>query len=210
MSYGLEFKNYDDVVTLDSEFSRLVVLQSGRYTGGAAFSPAITSTEPPLVFVRPDSSVTFQYVTISGSPGNWTGFSYIGGGAGNYFCAAFKSREVATYGLRLWGGSSNLLFDSGTPCAQFTRTITNWTYLGSTSTGQVGVMKSSWTAASPLNTGDYMLINNIGMDVSGASTRFANLYCTWDYSANRIVPFVTGVANSIYFYIPITFAKPIS
>lgn len=208
MSYGMEFRNNNDVVTIDSEFSRLVILQKGRYSGGAAFSPAITTQEPPLVFVRPDATSTFSYVTISGSPGNWTGFSFLVNGVGSYFVAAFQAREAAKYGFRVWDGSEKLLIDSGTPCAQFTRTITAWSYLGSTSTGQ-GTLKSSWTAVSPLNTGDYMLINNIGMDVGGASTRFAKLYCTWDYANNRVVPFVIGAANSIYFYIPVTFAKPI-
>lgn len=211
MAYGLEYKNNNDVVTLDSEFSRLVVLQSGRYSGGVAFSPAITTNEPPLVFVRPDASVTFQYVTIGGGPGNWTGFSYIGGGAGKYFCAAFKSRETETYGLRLWDGSTNLLFDSGTPCAQFTRVISSWAYAGSVGTGQLGQYKTSWTAPSPLNTGDYMLINTIGMDVAGASTRYAKLYCVWDYGGNQVVPFIVGVNNStLGFFVPIAFAKPIS
>lgn len=209
MSYGMEFRNNSDVVTIDSEFSRLVILQKGRYSGGATFSPAITTQEPPLVFVRPDTTSTFSYVTISGSPGNWTGFSFLVDGVGSFFVAAFQARETATYGFRVWDGSGKLLVDSGAPCAQFTRTITDWTYLGSSSTGQ-GTTKSSWTAVSPLNTGDYMLVNNIGMDVGGSSTRFAKLYCTWDYSNNRVVPFVIGVSNSVNFYVPITFAKPVS
>lgn len=209
MSYGLQFTNNSDVVTLDSEFARLVVLQSGRFSGGASFSPAITSVEPPLVFVRPDATMTFQYVTILGSPGAWTGFSYVGGGAGNFFCAAFQSKAIDSYGLRLWDGSSTVVFDSGTPCAQFTRTIVDWTYLGSVPTGQ-GTNQASWTAYSPLNTGDYMLVNNIGMDVLGTATRFAKLYCTWDVANNRIVPFVIGVNNSTSFFVPITFAKPIA
>lgn len=209
MAYGLEFKNDNDVVTLDSEYSRLVVLQSGRYSGGAAFSPAITTQEPPLVFVRPDASATFQYTTISGGPGNWTGFSFIGGGVGSYFCAAFKAREIATYGLRLWDGSTNLLFDSGTPCAQFTRTIMSWTFLGASQTGQ-GLTRGNWTAPSTLSTGDYMLINNIGMDVGGASTRTSKLYCTWEYENDRILMFTIGAAISSYFYVPVVFAEPIS
>jgi hypothetical protein len=209
MSYGIEFRNSNDVVTLDSEFSRLVVLQRGRYSGGATFSPPITTDEPPLVFVRPDASSTFQYATISGTPGNWTGFTFIGNVPGNFFVAAFQSREVSGYGFRIWDGQSKLLFDSGTPCAQFTRTITQWTYLGSSNTSQ-GQTKSSWTAYSPIDTGDYMLINNIGMDVCGSSSAYAKLYCTWEYENNRIVPFVVGVSNSVHFYIPISFAKPMS
>lgn len=209
MTFGLTFTNNNDVVTLDSEFSRLVIVQSGRCSGGAAFSPAITTAEPPLVFVRPDGTTTFQYTTISGGSGNWTGFSFLSAGSGNYFCAAFKSRELATYGLRLWDGGANLLFDSGTPCAQFTRTITSWTYTGSSQTGQ-GTTKSNWTAYSPLDTGDYMLVNNIGMDVGGNSTRAAKLYVVWNYGNNRLEPYIIGVNNSVNFFIPIVFAKPIS
>ncbi|AOE78785.1 hypothetical protein A7318_09385 [Pseudomonas lurida] len=209
MAYGLEFKNNNDVVALDSEFSRLVVLQSGRYSGGATFSPAITTQEPPLVFVRPDASTTFQYTTISGSPGNWTGFSFLGGGVGNYFCAAFKAREVANYGLRLWDGSKNLLFDSGTPCAQFTRTITGWTFLGSSQTGQ-GLTRGNWTAPSSLSSGDYMLVNNIGMDVGGSSTRASKLYCSWEYENDRILMFAIGAAISVYMFVPVVFAKKVS
>lgn len=59
MTFGLTFTNNNDVVTLDSEFSRLVIVQSGRYSGGAAFSPAITTAEPPLVFVRPGRNDDF-------------------------------------------------------------------------------------------------------------------------------------------------------
>ncbi|WLG53995.1 hypothetical protein PSH77_14935 [Pseudomonas extremorientalis] len=208
MSYGFQFTNASNVVTLDSEFSRLVVLQTGRYSSGAAFSPAIATQEPPLVFVRPDASSTFQYATISGTPGNWTGFSFIGGGAGSYFCAAFKSRPTATYGLRLWSGAGDLLFDNNTPCAQFTRTISSWTYLGASNTEQ-GLIRCNYTAVSPLDTGDYMLINNIGMDVAGLS-RSSKLYCTWEYNNNRILMFAIGVTPSINFFVPVVFAKPIS
>lgn len=209
MSYGVQFINGSNVVTLDSEFSRLVVLQKGSYQGGAAFSPAITSAEPPLVFVRPDATTTFSYATIAGGPGNWTGFSFLGGGTGNFFVAAYSSVTTAKYGFRIWDGAAKLLFDSGTPCAQFTRTISAWTYLGSSSTGQ-GTTRSVWTAPSPLNTGDFMLINNIGMDVAGSSNRAAKLYCTWDYANNGLSVYIIGVSNSTSFFVPIVFAKPIT
>lgn len=55
-----------------------------------------------------------------------------------------------------------------------------------------------------------MLINTIGMDVGSSSTTYAKLYCTWEYENNRVVPFIVGVSNSLSFYIPIVFAKPIS
>jgi len=217
MLYGLTFTNSNDVVTLDSEFSRLVVLAKGTYSGtggaGASFPFVITTQEPPLVFVRPGQSGTLCFCKISGGAGAWTGFSFTGiagvGSSGSWFAAAFKSKEIATFGLRLWGGSSNLLFDSGTACAQFTRTITGWSYLGASSTGQ-GASRLSWTAYSPLNTGDYMLLNNIAMDVAGLTSRQGNQYSVWDYGNNRIVMQVVGVDISTSYYTPVVFAKPIS
>jgi len=61
MSYGVTFTNNSDVVTLDSEFSRLVVLDKGAWSGSGSgvfvpFAKTITTDEPPLVFVRPSQS----------------------------------------------------------------------------------------------------------------------------------------------------------
>ncbi len=52
------------------------------------------------------------------------------------------------------------------------------------------------------------MLNNIGMDVGANTNRTAKLYCSWDYTNNRIVMFTIGVTNVIYFYIPAVFAKP--
>ena len=207
MDFGLRFKNNDDVVVLDSEYSRLVVLHAGVYgPGGADFPVPVDSDEPPLVFVRPDASTRFQYVSIVGQAGSYTGFSMIHGGTGKYFCAAFKSREVADYGLRLRDGNTRLLFDTGTPCAQFTRTITSWSYIGNSRDPQ-GQTFIYFTAPSDLSTGDYLMLNNIGMDVSANTGLTAKLYCSWSYEENRIVMFTLGVTNVTSFFVPAVFAK---
>ena len=74
MSHGLTFNNNSDVVTLDSEFARLVIIHKGIYgPAGGDFPSVVTSQEPPLIFVRP-SAGGFQWVSLKGSPGNWTGF----------------------------------------------------------------------------------------------------------------------------------------
>lgn len=80
MAYGMQFTNNNDTVVLDSEFSRLVVIHKGDYSGPINFPTPITTQEPPLVFIRPSSSFTLSYARINGSAGNWTGFSFIGGG----------------------------------------------------------------------------------------------------------------------------------
>ena len=78
MSFGLTFVNDSNVVTLDSEFSRLVIIAKGTYSGsgGASvgFPSTVTSPEPPLVFVRPNQSNTLCFCKITGSSGAWTGF----------------------------------------------------------------------------------------------------------------------------------------
>ena len=218
MAFGLTFVNNNDVVTLDSEFARLVVLHKGSFTNGGSgasvsFPSVITSAEPPLVFVRPSSSCTMCFCLINGSPGAWTGFSFRGivgqVYSGSYFAAAFKAAPVGTYGLRLWDGAATLLFDSSNPCAQFTKTITSWSYLGSSSTGQ-GTLRLSWTANTPLNTGEFMLINNIAMDVAGSTSRQGNQYAVWQYENNRLVMQVVGVDIQTTLYTPVVWAKPIS
>lgn len=211
MTYGLKFTNNSGVVTLDSEFSRLVVLFSARYVGGATFPAPITSQEPPLIFARPDSTAVFQWIRILGSPGNWTGWNNASPGnvPGTYFLATYKSKETDTYGMRLWDGSAKLLFDTGTPCAQFTNVITSWSFLGATNTS-VGRWSFNWSAPAPLSGGDYILINNIAMDLPGRDT-FSKLSCTWNYSNNTITALLQNIGdyNGSSFFMPILFAKPI-
>jgi hypothetical protein len=212
MSHGLMFTNNSDVVVLDSEFSRLVILYSGRYSSGASFPYPITSAEAPLIFVRPDNSQSFQWIRLNGGPGNWTGWSNtgFGGGAGSYFIAAYQSTPTAEYGLRLWDGNSKLLFDNGTACAQFTNVITGWSFLGS-SNPSVGRWEFRWNAGVPLNTGNYMLINNIAMDIPGRDT-FSKLSCTWDYGSNSIMVLLQNIGdfNAGALFLPLMFSKPTS
>ncbi|WET12940.1 hypothetical protein P3S72_12660 [Pseudomonas sp. D3] len=221
MSYGLTFTNNSDVVTLDSEFSRLVIVEQGSWSGSGngvfvPFKQAVMTAEPPLVFCRPDTSNGSMYFClIIGSAGAWTGFRFQAGRdattTGKWFAASFSSQPTATYGLRIWDGTSKLLFDSDTPCAQFTRTITAWTYLGAVqSPPGSGQYFYSWTAVSPLDTGDYMLLNNIAMDVAGVVSRQGNLYASWQYSNNRLVMQAIGVDLPGALYLPVVFAKPVS
>lgn len=218
MTYGLTYTNNNNVTTLDSEFSRLVVLGKGTWNGtgsgvSVTFPSTITSDEPPLVFIRPDQSNLFSFCKVLGTTGAWTGFSFIGitgtATSGKWFAAAFKSAPTATYGMRLWDGAAKLLFDNGTPCAQFTRSIVSWTYLGSEQTGQ-GQTRLSWTAPSSLSSGDYMLLNNVAMDVAGLTSRQGNMYALWQYENDRLVIQVVGVDISTTLYNPVVFAKQIA
>lgn len=210
MSYGLEFTNSSGVVTLDSEYSRLVVLYSARYSGGAVFPNPITSPEPPLIFAKPDGNGAFQWVRMLGSPGNWTGWLNESNTPGTYFLAAYESKPTASYGLRLWDGNSKLLFDTGTPCAQITDVIAGWSYLGAVNTS-VGRWSLSWSASAPLNTGNYMLINNIAYDLPGNDT-FSKLSCGWNYASNKVTAVLQNIGdfNGNSFFVSLIFARPVT
>lgn len=216
MSYGVRFTNGNDTVTLDSEFSRLVMLSKGEWSGTTSinigFPITVDTAEPPLIFVRPDQSNTFCFCLVTGSANAWTGFSFRTNGnfsSGKWFAAAFKSQPTASYGFRLWDGSGKLLFDNGTPCAQFTLTISSWSYLGSSQTSQ-GATQLNWAASAPLAAGDYMLLNNIAMDMAGVVSRQGNMYAVWDFPNNRLVMQAVGVDLPSALYMPVVFAKPIS
>jgi len=211
MTYGLTFTNNSDVVTLDTEFSRLVVIYKGDYgPSGADFPYPITSQEPPLIFARPASGA-WQWVSLLGSPGNWTGWrNGVSNGSGSYFIAAYESSTTAVYGMRLWGGDTKLLFDSGTPCAQFTDVVAGWSFAGSTNNSP-GRWVFTFVAGVPLNTGNYMLINNIAMNLPGNDT-FSLLGCGWNYANNTVIVTLQNIGdfNGSSLFLPLLFAKPAS
>ncbi|WP_122300179.1 hypothetical protein [Pseudomonas syringae] len=223
MAYGVEFSNNSDIVTLDSEFSRLSVISKGRYVptqesglgSVTSFERPITTQEPPLIFLKPDTVGVIAGLCRSypiGSAGNWTGFyvrAYDANTAqpnGRYFAAAFQASPVASYGFRTWDSSGKLIFDSGTPCANFTKSYQNWTYRGSTSIG-TGLTRVAFSVPFDFSTQDYMLINNFGMNAGGSSLRSAFLYCWWDFPGNTLWCITIGATNQNTMYIPAVFAR---
>ncbi|MFQ6346058.1 hypothetical protein ACQRBV_22485 [Pseudomonas sp. R11F] len=215
MAYGFAFSNNQDVITLDSEYSRLVVLASGRYNpNGVLFPQAITSQEAPLIFVKPDDAVAvFKWCRILGGPGNWVGFGNGAGqnvGSGEYFLAAYASTPTDTYGMRLWDSSGKQLFDSGTPCAQFTTVVSSWQFDGSVNTS-VGRWSFYLSQSAPINNGDFMMINNISMDLPCRDT-FGKLSLSQNRNTNRVSVVLQNIGdfNGSSLFLPVLFAKKIS
>ncbi|RZA30823.1 MAG: hypothetical protein EOP02_00230 [Proteobacteria bacterium] len=222
MSYGLQIVNNSGVVTLDSELARLVVLESGDYIpnneGGLTsivnFAQAVTTPEPPLIFARPTTEAgiaAISNVQIYGSAGNWTGFSIRSRGTkylqprGKWFSAAFRARAVATYGMRLWDGAGNILFDSGTPCAVFTSAFQNWTYRF---TQQLDIGNSNFfSVANPFPESDYMLINNFGMNLVAGGGTGRLVTSLWDFTNKTLYAVGTTSANPNSFNLPALFAR---
>ncbi|UFP98542.1 hypothetical protein [Pseudomonas fitomaticsae] len=223
MAYGLEFKNNSDVVIIDSEFARLMVISSGRYSpteeagmgSTTYFSRPVTSQEPPLVFVRPDTVAGvagISKVRLIGSEGNWIGFyvrTYSNATAppnGRYFVGAFAAQEVAEYGMRLWDGFGKLLFDSGTPSASFTRSFQGWTYIKSDLTDQ-GLYRNYYSVPFDFPQNEYMLINTFGMNMTSGGVIPRQLYCTWDFTTNTLYAVTVAANNPFNFFLPAVFAK---
>lgn len=223
MAYGLEFTNDSNVVTVDSEFTRLVVLAKGTYQptqesglgSVTSFPRTITSQEPPLVFVRPSGSSGIAglcLMRVIGSPGAWTGF-YVRAydddtlqPNGSYFACGFAATALASYGMRLWDGSSKLLFDSGTPYARFTRSFQNWTYVKTDATAQ-GQPRNYYRVNFNFPAGEYMLINTFSMPMLNDSPFNRALYCWWDFSGGNLYALTVGSNNPFSFFLPAVFAK---
>jgi hypothetical protein len=223
MGYGVQFTNNSNVVTLDSEFARLMVISSGRFSpteeGGLGsttyFARPVTSQEPPLVFVRPDtvnSIAGLCQMRLIGSAGNWTGFyvrAYSVNTAqpnGRYFVAAFAAQEVAQYGMRLWDGTGKLLFDSGTPNASFTRAFQNWNYVTYDLDAQ-GLTRIYYSVPFDFPQNEFMLLNTFGMSMTSGSAIPRNLYCWWDFPNSKLYAITVAASNPFAFFLPAVFAK---
>ncbi len=181
MSYGVICINDNSYIQIDSDTPRLCVLTKGNYSGSGTatgtFARVVTSVDPPLVFIRPDSSGAIQVpisVWFTGSSGNWTGFSIKASNvngvlSGQYFAAAWTSMGTAAYGMRIWDGSANLVYDSGAPAVVVTFAAGNWTYIGSEQL-TVG-FRYIWGINKLLGAGEYISINPFAMhchnDASG-------------------------------------------
>ncbi|WP_456254566.1 hypothetical protein ACP3PM_17900 [Pseudomonas iridis] len=223
MAYGFAFSNNSNVVTIDSEFTRLVVLTKGTYQptqesglGSTTYFPTvITSQEPPLVFIRPSGSAGIAglcNMSVLGSAGAWTGF-YVRAydvntlqPNGTYFACGFGASPVAQYGMRLWDGSGKLLFDSGTPYARFTRAFQNWSYVKTDYTTQ-GLPRNYYRVDFSFPAGEHMLINTFGMSMLNDGPQTRQIYCWWDFSGGNLYALTIGVGNPFAFFLPAVFAK---
>ncbi|MCB2256502.1 hypothetical protein KTQ74_31750 [Pseudomonas chlororaphis] len=215
-SYGLSVVNDNGVVSIDSEYARLCVLQSGTYAGSTSvsvpFIPAITTQEPPLLFLRPNNnsgSVTVG-CSISGSPGNWTGMTISGTAntsiSGKYFVGGFAASPVSSYGMRLWDGAGALIFDSGTPSAVFTRFFQNWTYVRSTQDAQ-GYYTNWYSSPFSSSTDEYLMINNASMRMLSGDNVGRLPRIVFDFAASQLWFTTTALSNPFAFSLPAIFAK---
>jgi hypothetical protein len=227
MSFGLQFTNTGGTVVLDSEFARMCVIDSGRFNNNGSgdqrsynyFVRTVTTQEPPLVFVKLDNPNNGWAAAVSGyiplgSPGAWTGFSvgsaYVQSptifAPGDWFACQFGGMPVAQYGLRIFDGYANVLFDSGTPSATFTRAAQNWVFEKIDQSSTTYLTRYYSTPFS-FTSGEFQMVNQFGMHLINNDNVGRALGSWWDWPNNKLWAITGGFSNPIDFQVPALFAK---
>lgn len=227
MTFGVQFTNGSDTVVLDSEYARLSVLFSGRYTPNSdsgrgttvVFPAAVTTQEPPLVFIKPDATglAGLTLFRVTGSAGNWTGFYFYGQGIGStpstpngeYFVGAFVAAPTAAFGMRSWDATGKLIYDSGTPAALFTRAFQTWTYERTDQDSQ-GIYRNWYKVIDGLPaTNEFILANNFGMYMVTGNAAGRQVSLFWDFAANTLRAQTAQLSNPYVFWLSTIFAKKV-
>ena len=166
------------------------------------------------MFCRPDTGgiAGLASMQVIGSAGNWTGF-YVRAydvntnqPNGRYFAATFGAQPVSQFGLRLWDGTTKLLFDSGTPTALFTRSFQNWNYLRYEITA-TGSSRNFYSVPFNFPENEYLLINPFGMNMLTGSGSGRSVKTLWDFNAGVLYALTDGFSNPFAFFMPAVFAK---
>lgn len=211
MTFGLVAINDDAYVQIDSEKPRLCALYNGTYqavgsrTATITFPAAVTSTEPPCIFIRNDPSRPndlYYETKITGSSGNWTGFQIVAGNSthrplGKWFVAVFASLSKADFGLRMWASNGAICYDSGATPIIVTKANNFWTYQGSTSLPDYGAQYYFRNELSaPLLSDEYFMINPFSRGVlRPQSLDWTDLGVRFNYSQNRLQLYIVDVGQ---------------
>ncbi|MCV4287856.1 hypothetical protein OH708_08065 [Pseudomonas capsici] len=218
MTYGFRATNESSYVQIDSESPRLCMIEKGSYGGSnytvtVMFSIPITTTEPPMVFIRPsvnNGNELYRTMILLGSSGAWTGFQITAMNiayqpTGAWFVATFASRGTALYGMRLWDPASKIIYDSGAYAVAVTNVLPGWTYAGQV---QVDIgRRYKWVAGRGLAENEYFMINvfSLGIQDNGSGSTCA---VSIDYTNNQTCMWSSGFTAWIdQGHRPVVFAK---
>lgn len=221
MSFGFRSINDNSYVQIDADSPRMCLLYKGSYSSSSyvatvTFPAAITTQEPPLVFLRPgtaNSNELYRSMILTGSAGNWTGFTVSSSNinyqpSGDWFAAAFASRGASNFGLRLFGTDGALIYDSGAYSVVVTGVLPTWSYVGQVTAGASKYYK--WVAGRALQANEYFLLNvfSLGVQDSGSGSTCA---VSMDYVNNQTCMWANGfTAWTDQGHRPVLFAKLIA
>ena len=152
MSFGFSAVNDSDSVMVSDTHQHLVFERRGTLTvsGGTinkqhsaaiTFPTAITTTPPPKIFLKVQSSshasIT-MYCVLLGSPGNWTGFRIYCAAAGtapapNYVfqyvvCKFVNSAPSSGFGMVIYDAAGQPVFRHDAKLVKYSKFTKTWTY----------------------------------------------------------------------------------
>lgn len=207
MSFGFLSVNDSSYVQIDSDTPRLCLIEKGAYAGVSyqvtvSFSAPIQSVEPPLVFIRPSVRNTNELYAaqfLNGSAGNWTGFTVRCTNinyqpTGDWFVAFFGSRASSAFGLRIWDGGSNVLYDSGSAPVVVTTIQSTWTSVGKV-TLDIGALYK-YVAGRGLAAGEYFCLNDFALGLMDSNSTGGYGAISNDYTNNQICMWTNNSTSS--------------
>lgn len=137
--FGLRVTNDSGVIQVSSEKPYMSLHAEGFQAIGTAyrttiyFSQPCTTTQPPMIFIRPERGSQGETSTfkcgVLGSPGNWTGFVLINGNTTqinylHWFAAIWRPLTASgDYGMRIRDAAGNVCFHSSSQLIKFSRFI---------------------------------------------------------------------------------------
>lgn len=210
MSYGLTVINDNNYIQIDSETPRLCAVQKGSYSAGSntaivTFSPAITTEEPPCIFIRNDQSRPddlYDKLLITGSAGNWTGFQVRANNinwrpTGKWFAAVFASVANTDYGMRIWGAAGNVVYDSGAVPVIVTKSNSTWTYQGSVTFPTLGSAYYYTNGlVAPLASDEYFLMNPFSRGTVNSNGAYHSRGVRFNYSTSRLEMYIVAIPQN--------------
>ena len=214
MSYGLRVVNNNSYVQIDSDTPRLCSLYSGTYSAGSrvaivTFPAAITTPEPPCIFIRNSPTApndVYTQTILTGSSGNWTGFQVWANNinsrpTGKWFAAVFATKANGNYGMRIWGANGQLVFDSGATPVTVTRASNSWSYVTYGQQGPIGTATyyRCNIASGPLLEDEYFMINPFSRTMLAPNNVTSmNAGIRWVYASNELSLYAIGSRANWY------------
>lgn len=176
MSFGAIFVGNSGQVQIDENYPCYQYVSFGTYNGSSGtvtvtYPSPINSPNAPMIFVKPDGAHMLQRLQHTGSAGNWTGWTancYADGGfsgivrTGTWKVAAIYLPATSGYGLQIFNGSSQLLFDAARVPVTFSSGLQTWSKVGYNGSYQGNWTTDTW--GQPWTAGKFFMVNHFMAD----------------------------------------------
>ncbi|PWY38978.1 hypothetical protein [Pseudomonas sp. RW405] len=230
--YGFKAVNDFGSVTISSVYKVLVFSERGTYQvtsqytdrggeGAVTFLKPITTHEAPQVFVKVQSASHANlgiYISMTGSPGYWTGFRTFSAAPGSsplqnfileYVACKFADSVQATgYGMNIWDANGVPVFSAQDKVVRYSKFATSWNMVTNDSTYRVFVPNVV------IDSDDFICVSAFdrGLNWATDNSQFSafNIWLNWAPNLNTYVQRITALGywywqgtNDTSFTVPI-------